>query len=662
MNSTRTLMNRLLTIILLTFVSLAMSAENIGRRSAKQKAVTVMGAEAQLELAAVAEGSSPAYYVFNNTASAKGFVIVAGDEGNNDILGYATSGKFDADSLPPQLAFWLACYEEQLELIRQGGAAPYRSATIYPTIEPLVTTHWDQQSPYNKMNPMNPITNNQFPTTGCVATAMAQVMKYWSSDKATTDIPEYSYKLNSSGTIYTVNVSGLPATTINYSLLRNDYNSGDNDASAQEVARLMAYCGRAAKMAYMSTTASAVCRGTYLSEYFGYNTNQVTESREYYSSEEWDSLLYHELQASRPVIYSGARQDTSKEQYGHAFIVDGYKEGLFHINWGWSGRYDGYFKLSECNPYGSGTGAGTGRDGFSFRQIAVTHLTPGDVESIEPRGGESLEEGGLVVNGIGYEGEKKVGNELTLTVNTTNQGIAYYNRMYLFVDDKLTTGAGVWIDPGETDDVLLHIELVKAGVVALKLCAENDGSSVLWEESITVRTYHDPKLVFGTPEIDNLQDPQYNNISGPVFRATLPVTNEDTDPFDEQLTFILNRYVKPSVPISLDPQWDGVPVAEQTFDMVIPAGETKEITVSFYDLSVGERYWLQAKYYMYSKKDYVYVRLSDTYTLLPGETGIGIVRCDAVAIDGNEYYDLQGRRVTQPRKGGLYILRQQAKQ
>ena len=251
-------MNRLLTIILLTFVSLAMSAENIGRRSAKQKAVTVMGAEAQLELAAVAEGSSPAYYVFNNTASAKGFVIVAGDEGNNDILGYATSGKFDADSLPPQLAFWLACYEEQLELIRQGGAAPYRSATIYPTIEPLVTTHWDQQSPYNKMNPKNPITNNQFPTTGCVATAMAQVMKYWSSDKATTDIPEYSYKLNSSGTIYTVNVSGLPATTINYSLLRNDYNSGDNDASAQEVARLMAYCGRAAKMAYMSTTASAV--------------------------------------------------------------------------------------------------------------------------------------------------------------------------------------------------------------------------------------------------------------------------------------------------------------------------------------------------------------------------------------------------------------------
>lgn len=651
-------MKQLLTLILLLLVSHeAFAASGGGLRAAQQKAAAVLGAEARLQLAAVGEGDRPAYYIYNNVEAGKGFVIVAGDDGDNDVLGYSETGSYDNANMPPQLACWLQDYAEQLALVRRGVAAHYHNATAYPTIEPLIQTHWDQQAPYNKWNPTNPIIDMQFPYTGCVATAMAQILKYWSSDKPTTAIPSYSYKLNAGGTIYTVNVDGLPATTFNYSQMRNTYNSDDIDVAAYEVARLMAYCGRSAQMIYTSSTANTVTRGSYLSQYFGFNENQVTEQREYYSAAEWDSLLYDELQAGRPVMYSGARQDASKEQSGHAFIVDGYKDGLFHINWGWSGHYDGYFKLSECNPYGGGAGAGTGRDGYSFRQIAVTRLTPGEVEAGHPRGGTAPGEGGLVVNAVDYEGERRLGKEMALRFDISNQGTAYYNSAYLFVDGKLTTGAGVMIDPGENDEVLMHIKLESAGMVALKLCGENDGSQTFWEDSVRIKANHDPKLSFGTPKVASLLDERYYNISGNIFHATVPVINNDTEVFYDSLTFIINRYVPNSGGISLDMRDAGIPEGEESFELLIPAGETQEVAVTFGGLSYGQRYWLQVCYYLHSAKRNVYEKISELYTIIYGESRLEAVRCDADGTDQEAYYDLQGRRIAEPRKGGLYIHR-----
>ena len=651
-------MKQLLTIILLTLMSNAGYAATsslsglsgtFGRRAAQQKAAAVLGAEARLELAAVGEGDHPAYYIFNNQEAAKGFVIVAGDDGENDILGYSESGCYDAANLPPQLAFWLQCYEEQLDLVRRGEAAPYRTETPYPAIEPLVATHWDQQAPYNKQNPISPITNSRFPYVGCVATAMAQILKYWASDKPVADIPAYSYKLNSGGTIFTVNVDGLPATIFNYDLMRNNYSSADIDDGAIEVARLMAYCGRAAKMIYTTSSATTVTRGSYLSQYFGFNEHQVTESREYYSSVEWDSLLYQELQAGRPVMYSGARQDASKEQSGHAFLVDGYRDGLFHINWGWSGFYDGYFKLSECNPHGGGAGAGVGRDGYSFRQIAITRLTPGDVEAGHPRGGTAPTEGGLVVNGIDYEGTLRQNNEITLRINITNQGVAYYNRAYLFVDEKLTTGAGVMIDPGETDEVLMHIKLERGGTLALKLCGENDGSQMFWEGQLAVKSNRDPVLKFSEATLANVFDPVRRTISGRTFQATFTVTNEDSEPFEDPLKFVLYKGTK----------FDNNIAGEDVVEVSLASGESREMTVSFESLQVNSTYMLVARYYKYSDNTYQDVPVTKTYKILGGQSGVETVRCDTAVTDQEQYYDLQGRRVLEPKKGGIYIRRQQ---
>jgi len=130
-------------------------------------------------------------------------------------------------------------------------------------------------------------------------------------------------------------------------------------------------------MIYYTNEASAPTSGKYFADYFGFNPYYQEVKRADFSSTAWDELIYSELAAQRPVIYSGAKVTNS----GHAFICDGYKDGLYHINWGWGGHYDGYFKLSECNSYGTGTGAGNGLDGYSFDQEAIIRIQP---EAMDP--------------------------------------------------------------------------------------------------------------------------------------------------------------------------------------------------------------------------------------------------------------------------------------
>jgi hypothetical protein len=194
-------------------------------------------------------------------------------------------------------------------------------------------------------------------------------------------------------------------------------------------------------------------------------------------------------------------------------------------------------------------------------------------------------------------------------------------------------------------------------MLPLKLCGENDGSLVFWEDSVRIKSNRDPQLTFGTPVVAHLQDERYYNISGQTFEATVSITNDDTEIFDDTLTFVINRYVPYSGDISWDFKGNGVPEGEESFDMQIPAGDTQEVTVSFSGLTVGQRYWLQVGYYQPSAKRKVYQKISEQYTILPGESGIEAVRFDGAATDQEQYFDLLGRQVIKPRKGGIYIRR-----
>lgn len=331
------------------------------------------------------------YYVFN-IADNGGFVIVSGDDSTEEILGYADSGSFDANNIPTNMAAWLQGYADQIEEASSMAASntrqvsPQKVAT-HPAIEPLVKTKWNQ-GPFsatgNAYNYQTPLVKDYWTgemkhaVTGCVATAMAQIMNYHQWPNEVGAIDEYQYQQSYSGT--TVTVPAIPATTFDWANMLNKYD-GSEDAEAPSVlaiSTLMRYCGQAAGMMYGEGGESAAYSkkaAEALKNTFGYDDAMSYVSRSQYTISTWDELIYNELSAQRPVYYDG-----SSSNRAHAVVCDGYDGGgFYHINWGWGGYCDGYFKLSVMNPYSnSGTGASSSRDGYSMDQGAIIGIRPND--------------------------------------------------------------------------------------------------------------------------------------------------------------------------------------------------------------------------------------------------------------------------------------------
>lgn len=445
-------MKRFSTLFLLLLVCTLMTAGNIGRRAAQRKAAALFGPSTTMKLATVASGNNPAYYVFNAQRAKKGFVIVAGEEQvSDDILGYSESGEFDPQDMPPALQYMLQCYAEQTEMVRNGEAEAHRTTVQRENIDPLVQTKWDQNAPYNLGNEKCILDDVIYPYAGCVATAMAQIIRYYASPVQTTVIPAYSYFLSSDGTnvrsataagYYQIDIPALPATTFNYDIMEDYYETSATGESIQEVAKLMAYCGRAAQMKYSKVAGTATERVQYFT-YFGFNPNGEEKERADYNATDWDNLVYAELAAKRPVLYSGGAQ-SAVSNAGHAFVCDGYKDGLFHINWGWSGRYNGFFKLSECNPHGTGSGGSSSKNGYSLRQAVLIGLQPNTTEAAPIR----MSTASLVVTNTPSRSSSSANFSIDLAYGTYNlsgrtatfdYGVGIYQNNQLTQDFKRTT-------------------------------------------------------------------------------------------------------------------------------------------------------------------------------------------------------------------------------
>lgn len=326
-----------------------------GRRGQTRRAASVP-VEAK-DTAAVCD-----YFVFNVGAD-KGFVIVSGDDAYPAILGYADEGSISLENMPDGLRFLLDCYAAE---IKTCGADKLpetnRAGMIRASISPLVTTRWDQGSPYNKYCPT---IDDKLTVTGCVATAMAQVMYYHKLPQSACEaIPGYTTRTNK------IEVKGLPAITFDWNNMTATYSSGATGDAANAVAKLMQYCGAALEMNYgLSSTGGSSAYNASMADdlktYFGYQSTYV--QRQHYSYQEWVDLIYGELADRRPVVLGGQSAGG-----GHSFVCDGYDAGdYFHINWGWSGSSDGYFRLSLLNPYEQGIGGSSTLDGFGFNQDAI---------------------------------------------------------------------------------------------------------------------------------------------------------------------------------------------------------------------------------------------------------------------------------------------------
>ncbi len=313
------------------------------------------------------------YYIFNNEDG--GFVIVSGDDATNEILGYSDTGKLDVNNIPEGMQELLDGYQAEITYARNNGMRKANSANndteiSKQVIEPLIETSWGQDNPYNQQCFT---TSGAQAVTGCVATAMAQVMYYhkWPRE-STTEIPAYS------------SYEALPATTFDWDnmLLGYTRNETTEDVNAIAVAKLMHYCGQSVQMSY-STYGSAAANEDCIkafTEYFGYENKPVNIQRNSFSQDEWDNILYNELYHRRPVIFAGNSAGGS----GHAFICDGFDGyGLYHINWGWEGKSDGYFRLQSLNPVSQGTGSGVSNYGFTYRQLALVGISPTLIENEE---------------------------------------------------------------------------------------------------------------------------------------------------------------------------------------------------------------------------------------------------------------------------------------
>lgn len=307
--------------------------------------------------------SDAPFYMFNDSLNGR-FVLVSGDERMTAVLGYSDQGVFDYSSAPDAMLQLMRQYIEEFAFLQSFTSVcdvKHQSAAIQP-ISPLLSTKWSQTTPYNKHLPY---IGGEQAVTGCVATAMAQIMNYY--EYPTVGIGQHSYVSNGEDIF-----QDFSATSFDWASMRDDYNDSYTEAEAAAVATLMRCCGVAVNTNYEVAGAFNYDVPYALRTYFGYNDNIVYYDKSYFSDEEWHGIIYEELNAGRPVYYSGVGSG------GHAFVLDGCDtSGLYHINWGWGGTYDGYFSLSALIPIH--------HHDYTSKQYMVCRIAPetfGEEESV----------------------------------------------------------------------------------------------------------------------------------------------------------------------------------------------------------------------------------------------------------------------------------------
>jgi len=335
------------------------------------------------------QGADNAYYYIFNTAGNQGYVIVSGDDRTTQVLGYTDSGSWDSNNVPANMQAWLDGYAQQIDALDEMGitsqVAPATGIlrahkATRNSISPLVTTHWDQATPYWNHCPQfmasTEDTVGELAYTGCVATSMAQIMNYHQWPAQTSQvIPSYSVTYYLGNYQYgTFDTDELPIRAFDWEHMRDSYTGGEDEVYTEAVSWLMLYAGCAAHMQY-GTSASSTS-DPYIPkafrDYFDYDAQLVYRSD--YDQETWEEMIYQELAAGRPMVYNGRAGSGG----GHSFVCDGYEYGdYFHINWGWGGMGDGYFVLSVLNPSAGGIGASTSSEGYNIDQTAIIGIKPG---------------------------------------------------------------------------------------------------------------------------------------------------------------------------------------------------------------------------------------------------------------------------------------------
>lgn len=376
-------MKRLSTLIAVAAVALCCNqhaiAKEISYNDAMQTARAALLENTRMKLSAntpmecvysLEATQGTALYIFAPEGG-EGFAVVAGNDVAAPLIGFSDQGTFDPNNIPPNMANMLAGYQRQINYAIANGLSPrgvINAATDPKQEIPMICkATWDQDAPYWNMCPTK---YGSRCYTGCVATAMAQVMKV------------YEWPKTGNGYGLGTYASKSLAHTYDWTNMRNSYSGSYTTTEGNAVAQLMVDCGYSVDMDY-STQGSGANTDEVPNAFvnnFSYDKAIDYIHREQYSETEWNDLMYYQIENGWPILYGGFAADGSG---GHQFIADGYKKGgYYHINWGWGGMSDGYFLLSVLDPYQQGSGGATA--GFTDGQDAVTFIRMPRANSVRP--------------------------------------------------------------------------------------------------------------------------------------------------------------------------------------------------------------------------------------------------------------------------------------
>ena len=388
--------------------------------------------------------AEPEFYVFTPQDNNEGgFVIVSGIEEAAPILGFSYTDVFDAEGIPPAMRYLLGKYQEEIEAylalpIQERQQRRYAQdrrkglPVVGQGVRPMITTRWNQGAPYNNLCPKDGYERS---VTGCAATSAAQVMKY------------YEYPSHGTGSIsYVTETKGIQvsfdfgSTTFQWSRMLDSYSGGNYTSSqATAVATLMAACGAAFQMDYSSESSGAnpVDQMSGLVKYLNYDTDMAMLFRDYMTAEQWHIFILDELNNSHPVLFSGQAEDG-----GHSFILDGYinddpDNPSYHVNWGWGGYYDDYFKVNALEPQGQGIGGASG--GFNAQQMILYGCIP---------------ENNKVDHGCFFLGEELEVSPSTVAPNTAETLSMTLLNFYNFSNKSFTGEFRFYLKKGSTETYL----------------------------------------------------------------------------------------------------------------------------------------------------------------------------------------------------------------
>ena len=347
------------------------------------------------------------FYVFNKGIK-DGFIIVAADDCVlTEVLGYCNYGEYDNNNLPANFKWWIDQYQREIDYAIKNRLST--TSTIQPfatSVSPLLgNIAWNQGDPYNLLCPTltNASGETERTVTGCVATATAQVMRYYKWPAQGTGSNSYTWEKG--GKTLSVDFS---KSTYDWDNMTETYNSNSSTTEKNAVAKLMYDCGVSCNMEYNLSSAGGSAASAYdqvegLYNYFGYDLGMEHLTRDYYKLTDWNSIIKNEIDNSRPILYRGTGSGG-----GHAFIIDGYNaSGYFHFNWGWGGSSDGYFVTTALNPGELGIGGGAG--GYNYNQGMTIGIQPAQASSTETI---EMTNDGLQISGDATNGFKIIISKL----------------------------------------------------------------------------------------------------------------------------------------------------------------------------------------------------------------------------------------------------------